>query len=194
MQIKTVKCPNCKAVLDVKNSKNEQVKQITCPSCKTLLKVKFAPPVSSNEPLEAHTFYAVPKLAVNDGSTQLTVGVAGATQLASSASSESRKTAKLVFGGKEYELAEGDNIIGRKANSSTATVQIETADRYMSRQHCKITIKSLPDGTQKVILTNYRNKNSTSVDNQEIASGDEIRLTEGNSITMGKTTVTFKLS
>lgn len=194
MQIKTVKCPNCKAVLDVKNSKNEQVKQITCPSCKTPLQVKFAPPAPSNEPMEAHTFYAAPKPAVNDGSTQLAAGMSGTTQLASSIQSKDSQIARLVSSGKEYELAEGANIIGRKANSSTASVQIETADRYMSRQHCSITVKTLPDGTKKAILSNYQNKNQTTVDGQEIAAGDEIRLTDGNSITMGHTTITFKLS
>ena len=39
----------------------------------------------------------------------------------------------------------------------------------------------------------YQNKNLTSVDGQPIETGDTIRLTDGNSITMGHTTVTFKL-
>jgi pSer/pThr/pTyr-binding forkhead associated (FHA) protein len=191
MQIKRIQCPNCRAVLDVNNTNNERLKVIKCPACKQELKITFEPKA---EPLEAHTYYAAPKPFINDGSTQLAAGMAGATQLASPISSESSKTAKLVFGGKEYELAEGANIIGRKANTSTATVQIKTTDRYMSRQHCKIIVKTSPDGSKKVILSNYQNKNSTSVDNQEIATGDEIRLTDGNSITMGQTTVTFKMS
>ena len=191
MQTKRIQCPNCRAVLDVNNSNNERIKVIKCPICKQELEVTFEPKA---EPMEAHTYYAVPKPVINDGSTLLTAGMAGATQLASSIPSKNNETAKLVFGGKEYELTEGDNIIGRKANSSTATIQIETADRYMSRQHCKITVKSSPDGTKKVILSNYQNKNSTMVDGREIATGDEIRLTDSNSITMGHTTLTFKLS
>lgn len=191
MQIKRIQCPNCRAVLDVKNSNDERIKVIKCRSCMQELKVSFEPKA---EPIEAHTFYATPKPVINDGATQLAAGMAGATQLASSISSESSKIAKLVLGGKEYELEEGANIIGRKAKTSTATVQIETTDRYMSRQHCRIIVKTSPDGSKKVILSNYQNKNSTSVDNQEIATGDEIRLTDGNSITMGQTTVTFKMS
>ena len=191
MQTKRIICPKCKAVLDVKNSQNETVKQITCPSCKTVLQVKFQP---QQEPMEAKTFYAPPKQPVTDnGATQLVSGSFGATQLVMSPKKEASK-AILQFGGVSYPLEEGQNIIGRKASTSKATVQIETADRYMSRQHCSITISTLPDGTKKAVLSNYQNKNQTTIDGLPIETGDSIRLIDGNSITMGHTTVTFKLS
>ena len=189
MQTKRVKCPKCGVVLDVKNSKNEEVKQITCPSCKTVLQVKFQP---QQEPLEAKTYYSSPKQASSDcGATQLAGTSYGATQLAMPSAKESYKVC-LQFGGVIYPLEEGRNIVGRKASTSTATVQIETADRYMSRQHCSITVTTLPDGTKKAVLSNYQNKNQTTVDGQPIETGDAIRLTDGNSITMGRTTVVFK--
>ena len=191
MQTKRIKCPKCGVVLDVKNSKNEEVKQITCPSCRTLLQVKFQP---QQEPMEAKTFYAPPKQPVADnGATQLVGSSFGATQLVMAPKKEASK-AILQFGGVSYPLEEGQNIIGRKASTSTANVQIETADRYMSRQHCSITVTTLPNGTKKAVLSNYQNKNQTTVDGQSIDIGDEIRLTDGNSITMGHTTITFKLS
>ena len=90
-------------------------------------------------------------------------------------------------------MEEGQNIVGRKGTTSRATIQIETADRYMSRQHVAITITTLPDGSLKAVLSNYQNKNLTTIDGQPIETGDSIRLTNGNSITMGHTTVTFKL-
>lgn len=191
MQTKRIKCPKCGVVLDVKNSKNEEVKQIICPSCKTVLQVKFQP---QQEPMEAKTFYAPPKQPVaGNGTTQLVGGSFGATQLVMSPKNETAK-ASLVFGGVSYPLEEGQNIVGRKATTSTANVQIETADRYMSRQHCSITVTTLPDGTKKAVLSNYQNKNQTTIDGQSIETGDAIRLTDGNSITMGHTTITFKLS
>ena len=191
MQTKRIKCPKCGVVLDVKNSKNEEVKQITCPSCKTLLQVKFQP---QQEPMEAKTFYAPPKQPVADnGATQLVGSSFGATQLVMAPKKEASK-AILQFGGVSYPLEEGQNIVGRKATTSTANVQIETADRYMSRQHCRITVTTLPDGTKKAVLSNYQNKNQTTIDGQSIETGDAIRLTDGNSITMGHTTVYFKLS
>ena len=192
MQIKRVKCPQCNAVLDVKNSKNEEVKQITCPSCQTLLQVRFAP---QQESIEAHTFLEIPQSpqSLDNGETQLAAGMSGATQLNIS-ESQTHTHAELLYGGVNYPLVEGRNIVGRQGKTSKATVQIETADRYMSRQHCSITVSTLPDGTKKAVLSNYQNKNLTSVDGQPIETGDAIRLTDGNAITMGHSTLTFKLS
>ena len=83
--------------------------------------------------------------------------------------------------------------MGRKGNTSKATVQIETEDRYMSRQHCSIVVTTLPDGTKKAVLSNYQNKNSTIIDGQEIETGEAIRLVNGNRIIMGHTTIVFKM-
>ena len=191
MQIKRIQCPKCGVVLEVKNSKNEELKLITCPQCKASLQVKFAP---QQEPVDAHTYYAPPKNAVSDnGATQLAGAGFGATQLVTPTEKKASADARLIFEDRPYFLEEGQNIVGRKGNTSKATVQIATEDRYMSRQHCAIRVTTLPDGTKKAVLNNYQNKNLTSVDGQEIETGDEIRLTNGNRITMGHTTVTFKL-
>ncbi len=192
MQTKRIKCPKCGVVLDVKNSKNESVKLITCPSCHTSLQVKFPP---QQAPMEAQTFYAGPTSSSSsvDGETQLAGDFTGATKLYNPKAIHRLKP-KLLFGGVSYSLEEGRNIIGRKCSSSEASVQIDTGDRYMSRQHCDITVTSLPDGSMKAVLSNYQNKNQTTIDGQLLDEGDQVRLTDGNSITMGHTTVTFKLS
>lgn len=191
MQTKRIQCPKCSVVLEVKNPKGEELKQIVCPSCKTALQVRFKP---QQEPLEAMTYYAsANKPAADNGATQLAGGNNGATRLAKPTANASLQ-ACLEYGGTRYPLAEGQNIIGRKGNTSNATIQIDTSDRYMSRQHCSITVTTLPDGSRKAVLGNYQNKNLTTIDGQEIATGDTIRLMDGNSITMGHTTVTFKLS
>ena len=191
MQTKRIICPKCKAVLDVKNSQNETVKQISCPSCKTILQVKFQ---VQQEPMEAKTFYApFQKPTADFGETRLTGYSNGATQLIIPTGKNTNEP-YLQYDGIHYPLKEGQNIVGRKGITSEANVQIETSDRYMSRQHCSITITALPDGTKKAVLSNYQNKNQTTIDNQPIETGDSIRLTDGNSITMGHTTVIFKLS
>ena len=194
MQSKRITCPKCGVILDVKNTKDEEVKQVTCPNCKTLLKVKFA------QPIEAPTYYGGSKPGA-EGATQLG-GLGGATVLGGIKSGETQLGVPLAkvadnlhlsFNGKDYSLQEGQNIVGRKASSSQATVHIETTDRYMSRQHISITVSTLPDGTKKAVLSNYQNKNQTIVDGQEIMAGDKIRLINGDKITMGHTTVEFKL-
>lgn len=200
MQIKQVQCPNCKAVLEVKNSQNEVIKQITCPSCKTVLRVNFPP---EQEPLEAKTYYAPPKQkpadngvtqygGVDDGATRFGGVDVGKTQYEPHPAKKDF-SAQLVFDGVTYNLEDGQNIVGRKGTTSKATVQIDTDDRYMSRLHCSIKVTTLPDGTKKVVLSNYQNKNMTLVNGQEIGTGDEIRLTNGDNITMGHTTITFNL-
>lgn len=191
MQIKRIQCPNCKVILDVKNSKDEEVKLIKCKNCGAPLEVPFRP---QQEPLEAHTYIAEPKKpSVDNGATQLAAGLAGATQLAMPKEKPQSSSARLVFDDQPYFLEEGQNIIGRKGTTSKATVQIATDDRYMSRQHCAITVTTLPDGTKKAVLSNYQNKNLTTIDGQEIETGDAIRLVNGNRIKMGHTTVVFKL-
>lgn len=192
MQTKRIKCPKCNAVLDVTNSKNDTVKLIVCPSCKSQLQVRFEVQQEPQEPLTAHTFLEKPSKAADDGSTQLAGGLSGNTLL-TAPSAKASISARLEFGGISYTLEEGQNIVGRKGVTSKATVQIDATDRYMSRQHCIITVKTLPDGTKKALLSNYQNKNQTLVDGQPIETGDSIHLTNDNSITMGHTTIIFKL-
>lgn len=201
MQTKRVKCPKCGVMLEVKNSKNEVQKVIICPKCKTKLKVNFPP---QQEPIEAPTVYGTPKPSGDGGATQLGSGLSGATVLSGVPSGSTQYVAPsqnkatgtpyLLYEGKKYSLQEGKNIVGRKAKTSEASVQIETSDRYMSRQHCNITVTTMSDESKKVVFSNYQNKNQTIIDGQEICTGDEIRLTDGDSITMGHTTIIFKLS
>lgn len=188
MMKKSVVCPNCGAILEVVNSKNETIKQIFCPNCKIDLRVKFGSP--PKQALDAQTYYA-PK-SPNMGETQLSSGKAGATIFAPSPSK--KVSAKLVFNGIDYPLQLGRNVVGRKATTSQASIQIDTPDRYMSRQHVLVNLTKLSDGTLKATLCNYQNKNETTIDGQLVETGDEIRLVDGNTITMGDTSIIFRTS
>ena len=190
MQKKRVQCPSCGQVLEVQNQNNETLKKFTCPKCNALLQARFTP---QQEPLEAKTYLGPRRPVMNNGSTQLSGAGFGSTHLVVS-KGELNKTAILEGNGHTYSLMEGQNIIGRKCSSSKATVQIDTNDIYMSRQHCIINVCTLPNGIKKVGLSNYQNKNRTFIDEQLIDNEDEICLVDGNKIKMGNTVVTFKLS
>ena len=177
MQIKRIECPRCKVVLDVKQVDEQFERKILCPKCKTELLVKFSPNPS---PMEAHTFCAKPKPASERPSCE--------TQLFS-APQKQEKDVKLTYNGKDYELSEGRNIVGRSAQSSQADIQIEVDDMYMSRHHCIVSVTTLPNNTKKVVLNNYQNKNLTAVNGQQLQGDDVIRLSDGNIITMGKTNI-----
>lgn len=109
------------------------------------------------------------------------------TLLASSA-------ARLICGNRSYLLPIGRNIVGRSGETSEATIQIESEDRYMSRQHCCIDVKMGSDGQVTAVLSNYQNKNVMKVNGHQIQKGTSIQLSDGNTITMGHTNVKFKLS
>ncbi len=173
MQTKTVKCPSCGVVLEVKNSKNEEEKIINCPQCKTTLRVKF------------------PKYDVRDAETIIAGGGGdGKTTILGV-----KKTSGKVFivcEGKRYELREGSNIVGRKATTSTADVQLDVADRYMSRLNAVLCVKKM-DGRMLVTISNHKNQNPIRVGKEQLLPGDELVLGDGDVFTMGKTTMTLKI-
>ena len=103
-------------------------------------------------------------------------------------------SARLICGNRSYLLSTGRNIVGRSGETSEATVQIVSEDRYMSRQHCCIDIKMRSDGQMIAVLSNYHNKNVMKVNGHQIKKGDYVQLSDGNTITMGHTIVKFKLS
>jgi len=177
MQVKRIECPKCKVVLDVKQVNEQLERRFLCPRCRAELLVKFSP---NPAPIEAPTFCAKPRPTSEKASCE--------TQLFS-APPKQEKDVRLTFNGKSYKLSEGRNIVGRSAQSSQADIQIDVDDMYMSRHHCIINVSTLPDNSKKVVLNNYKNKNVTAVNGQQLLEDDVIRLADGNIITMGKTNI-----
>lgn len=94
--------------------------------------------------------------------------------------------------GNEYKLQEGRNTIGRKADSSTATIQIPTKDRSMSRNHIAITAVLKPSGGYKYTICNTENKFGTYINDSELEKGRYISLLNGDKIRLSRTVLTFK--
>ena len=102
------------------------------------------------------------------------------------------KVGKLVDqAGHTYQLAIGLNTVGRKAASSTATVQIATADRTMSRRHAVIEVR-IAGGQILHIFKNDTNKNPSFVNDTLIERADQMVLNDGNRLKLGGTVLTFK--
>lgn len=192
METKRIKCPSCGVLLDVRNSQNEAVKMITCPQCKAQLRVMFSQ---------------------NNRETQYVGGGNGETQYVNRDNGETRYVGPtssvhsdetilagnqslltpgyLTCGGQKYPLEFGNNVVGRKATSSQATVQIATEDRYMSRQHLTIQVIKVSSDKTRVVAANYHNKNASYVNGQLLEEGDQLILSEGSIIKMGNTTVVY---
>lgn len=187
MQIKRIQCPQCEVVLDVKNEEEVPEKKVFCPRCSTELLVKFKP---KGDPVEAHTYYAKQKKpAADNGETQLGGGFNTSSGVGNNSTASGETYVRLMADGISYPLREGRNIVGRRASINKATVPITTNDLTMSRRHIIINITSLPDGNKKVVLSNYENKNPTSINGMQIVDGDKVMLSDGNTITIGRTTL-----
>lgn len=89
------------------------------------------------------------------------------------------------------QLAEGENIIGRNANSASPNKrEVMTADKIMSRNHFKITIEKSKD-TYYFFLKDMDSTNGTKLDNESIG-GNEVQLQKNQTITAGKTSFQLK--
>ena len=153
MEVKRVKCSNCGIILEVKNSKNEAVKLITCPQCKAPLRVRFQP----QQPLEVETILPGRQQRVasqNDGETLLGGRQDSERTILGQGRQQGAATACLVLAGQQYVLRQGANTVGRKAQTSQATLQLPVSDPYMSRHHLQITVSVLPNGKLKAVISN----------------------------------------
>lgn len=171
-----IKCPNCGAVLTIKNMLGLETKNIPCPVCKKVSK---------------YTEYKIPKPTSSSPSGDDTTSFGDATQIKTP--NKQWSIGKLLNAGtnEEYKLVPGMNVIGRKAQSSNATIQINTDDRSMSRSHSIIEVRTLKTGGYARYFSNAENKNATYINSQLVENGDKIILRGGETIKMANTTLRF---
>ena len=116
------------------------------------------------------------------------------TQLSSSLVAQMDRTIGVLYAnGKEYHLHKGENIIGRKASTGTAEIQIEGNDRYMSRNHACITVKDGMSGLEHQMEA-LNPKNPILVNGIPLEKGDLVVLKWGDHLTFGKTDLLFDRS
>lgn len=176
MQTARIKCPSCQVQLDVRNSKNEAVKTINCPKCGATISVRFQQKQQMPaQPAEGETI--VGPIGPQKPTT-------GGQQL----------RAALSHQGHIYPLAPGPNTIGRRAQTSSAKVQIDVpGDKYFSRTHAVITVTPLPGGGVKASIAEANNKNPIFVKGQPLLKGDQLILSNGDELRMGNTTLIYTI-
>jgi hypothetical protein len=91
----------------------------------------------------------------------------------------------------QYTLKVGQNIVGRRSENGTATVQITTADRTMSRAHALINVVRLANGSHKAVISNYHNKNRITVNGVELQRDEQLVLSHGAVVELGLTSLTY---
>lgn len=163
-----IKCPTCGKVFKLKEGVNINTASFTCPVCKEHHMVKDCP---------RQVRYPQP---IAEEATQI-----------SGAPEQTKPGALTDSEGRTYPLSKGINTIGRKAASSTASVQITTDDRTMSRNHAVIEVHMT--GRQAVhILRNGENKNPSYHKGALVGAADQLVLNDGDEVRFGATCLVFR--
>lgn len=167
-------CPSCSASLDVriKVGTDKNRVNIVCPVCKT-----------------KNLLAAFTEKRSNGDDTTLS-GDTDITDLGDIVNGVNGKATGCLRtrSGDTYRLKRGINVVGRKAETSDATVQIATGNRRMSRRHAIIEVTG--DGIH--YLENVRDKkNSTSVNGRNVEDGDRFILRNDDRICMAGDELTF---
>lgn len=114
------------------------------------------------------------------------------TELLNSGSSKAAIGAIKVMATDEmFKLREGRNIIGRRAQTSTADLCI-ASDPYMSRSHVRIDVVRKGNGFEHH-LVEINSKNIVRLNGRTIDRGDILLLKSGDNLTLGTTQVVFEI-
>ena len=172
---KIIECTGCGQKMKVPNSALVVAKKVKCPKCGTPLMVSFIDSQTANN-----------EKTTEDGNDSQTVYGGGINS--------NNATAWLEFEGMKYYIEKPVSVIGRRAGTSTADIQIDTPDMYMGRHHAIITMKT--DFSKNTVYTLKRKdaKNGLSVNNIPVGEQEETVLLSGAEIRMGHTIVVFKVS
>ena len=180
-----IKCPGCGSILQLKKQPNLDSKSVTCPICK--LKSFIGDCEKLEEKWDDDKTLINPK---QKGSSDETTIVED--NICTSAG-------RLVNTqtGKEYQLKQGRNAIGRQIENPlpTVTIAIEETQtrRTMSREHAIIEVTRLGNGGYRHFLYNWKGKNGTYVNGTPVADGERVVLSHGQTIKMGQVLLRFEI-
>lgn len=97
----------------------------------------------------------------------------------------------LITNGTVYPLRMGRNTVGRRSPSSTATLQINTDDRFMSRVNAVVEVGRVVNGEWHIVIASCNENNLVKLDGHSLFIGDRVVLQAGNIIRLGHTDIAF---
>ena len=98
-----------------------------------------------------------------------------------------------VFSYKQiFPLHLGDNLIGRANLGTEVDIPIETSDPSMDRRHCYINVSKDKRGELVYTLRDNDSVVGTFLMNDILAPKDRIRLSDGDVITLGATSIILR--
>lgn len=205
----TVTCPECKARLVSYNINDNAT--IRCSKCKHAapladfragVKVQQPEPIVVNRVVESNLEYdkTMPNQGFDTSKTEINLFDGGTEPIG-----QSRPRAYCLrllndvdrswnpLGQREFELKDGEHIIGKDSVGSSATIKLPTMDRFLSRNHFKIAVKyNAAKARYEHHLSDYNSKNGTKLkskggDWMVVRPGDILELSEGDIIEVGHT-------
>lgn len=193
-----IKCPTCGKILRLQDSPTINTASFTCPVCKEKHVVgkcqRLVEQPKPQQPVGEETQYG-PTISRMGGSEE--TQYAGSGYFTNGEETQIYSTSQSHIGflvdnlGRKYRLCLGINTIGRKASTSSATVQIETTDRTMSRSHAVIEVRNA-GGQIMHILKNGANKNPSYHKGSIVGPSDQMILNNNDKVKFGSTELTFK--
>lgn len=178
-----IKCPHCGAVLKVKKQPGLEKASITCPVCKKKSPFTDFGTVINRDSEETELPGGVKSKQHSEDTTEF------------GASMNTAIGCLVEKSGKRWALHIGVNTVGRKLQADPQQVDVPVSDytgeRKMSRNHAKIEVIRIPNGTAKHVLYNWQNKNKTYVGGEPIETGDRIVLQNGMVIKFANIDVRF---
>lgn len=175
-----IKCPNCSGRLTVKLKSPNQDVNIPCPICKVTSPLKSYIKVVGSQQLE-HTEYPSKGDETQIGTLEMNY-VVGQLKIQDSPLSS-------------YPLKMGRNIVGRKADSSKADIQIPDESQRMSREHLIIDVEKVSGKgiVHKLSLYPKKKINETFLNGEKLSSVDCIPLKHGDVITLLENKLIFEI-
>jgi pSer/pThr/pTyr-binding forkhead associated (FHA) protein len=186
----TILCPQCKVKVRIDEAQPETTVW-TCPSCETKFKVpaSLAQKAKAAQAQQQAQQKAPPK--PKDGTVVVNSG--GSMEIGWIVVHDKSTTPQT------FPLKAGRNTIGRKADKP-CDILIETQDKYMSRQHCVITVRPQANGTFLYSIADFGKEGDKLSTNGTFVNANPKRLEkmtekhiqEGDTIQIGRTQIVLK--
>lgn len=167
-----VRCPFCQVGLKVDEGRLPSgITTFPCPKCKKAIPVSILKAVADTAPGQYSETSLIGSVKTSAG--RLTV-------------LPDADTPEQV-----YPLAEGVSIVGRKSDSSQATIAVHSPDRSMSRAHVRIEVKKDSKGGYKHFLSDNNSRNRTLYNSRYLEGGEVVVLKDNDEIILGRTVLRF---
>ena len=168
-----VKCPHCQVGLKVDELKIPKgINSFKCPKCKHDIPLSF---------LEN-------KLKQSAGETNTVVFQTSRVEGGKLTVFSDKQTKEQIF-----HLREGLYIVGRKSTVTNADIRIETEDKMISRNHCKIDVKKDSQGGLIHCLSDNHSKNRTMYNGKFLEQEEVVVLRNNDEIKIGHTFLRFNI-